>query len=197
MLYQNLTAQQLLKLIKPIKTEMRVTVDHNPFGEGGKQTLSAYTDKDGDLDTQGLKEYKFDGVDYGHDFAWTDGTYTGTFGLETTPWQNIKPEVYAVGDTVMILENARECGGYKKWGSQKVSMIGRKTCRIEKVGDNDSGLYYGIKDFTSGYVYNFASYCIQKIANPETITITITINGKEYLSTPELEAVLSRLEEKE
>jgi len=57
-----------------------------------------------------------------------------------------------------------------------------------------------LKDFhavtVSSYcARTFPAYCVQKIAN--LAQKTITINGKEYLSTPELEAVLLRLEEKE
>jgi len=51
-----------------------------------------------------------------------------------------------------------------------------------------------IKSITLKKGYKFPAYCVQKIANPTPKTITI--NGKEFVSTPELEAMLLTLEVK-
>ena len=200
MLYTKLNSQQLLEKIKDSKG-FHVTVNHNPFGEGGKQTLIAETNLSEFLGTHYLSTHylgqdDIEGIDYSYDSSWTDGTYKGTFDLDTTPFQNIKPEVYKVGDTVKILENVRECGNYNEWAENKKETIG-KIFKIFAVDDSDYGVSYGIQHPIYLWFASFPAYCIQKIEpvepEPEPEPQTITIGGDTYPVTPEFLTALSNL----
>jgi hypothetical protein len=103
------------------------------------------------------------------------------FQLDTTPFQNIKPEVYEVGDTVEVLEVAREAGNYEYWSEKVEQMIGKQFC-VENVCDDCDGVSYELGG------YHFPSYAVRKVVDfaetepepepkPDEI---IELNGKKY-----------------
>ena len=103
--------------------------------------------------------------------------------------ENIKPNVCRVGDTVKILQNAKECGDFNSWLDEKKDMIG-KEYRIIEVIDNRNGVSYSFR-VNPELNYILPHYCVQKIQHPKTVNI----NGKEYFSTSKLQAMIQELKE--
>jgi hypothetical protein len=190
MFYKQLNSKQLLEKIKDLTGIYSVTVAHNPDGEGegGKKTLISHTHKKGYLSTFNSGQHNINGVDYAFTATWTDGTYTGTFDLDTTPFQHIKPEVYKAGDTVQILENARDCGDYCDWDDDKKSMVG-KVFKIFSVYDTNEAVWYSIQPTKSAWYVNFPLYCIQKIETiPEPVEelLQVQLTEKQFSKLKEM-----------
>jgi hypothetical protein len=86
-----------------------------------------------------------------------------------------------VGDTVEVLEVAREVGNYEYWWEEKKEMIGKQFC-IERVCDNEYGTYYGLNEwvfphYTVRKVVDFAETEPEPEPKPDEI---IELNGKKY-----------------
>lgn len=158
------------KRLDPI---FKVIVEHNPNGRGGKTELyakinngylSTFTDNDY------LNQSNIDGVDY----EWGGGVWEyehkGEITLILPNNETKKPEVYEVGDTVLITEEAKKCGNYEDWNDKRKETIGKKY-KIEGTYDNGYGVSYIIKDKNGGD-YTFPHYCCQKV---ETETVEVTL----------------------
>jgi hypothetical protein len=142
----------------------QVWVDHNPEKKGERTLLWFCIDCDGELSTYILNQLNINNVDYINASPWhTD--YTGTFELVLPYNQFTKPEVYAVGDTVEVLENAKECDDYIIWSQKHKNMLG-KQLSIIAVQDHRGGICYSLVDAQGGGGYNFPHYCVRKIENP-------------------------------
>jgi hypothetical protein len=189
MLYKNIpNATELVKLIEQHKLPnfpaWRAKVDHNPNGEGSPTWLwFGIDDDDGFLHTYFSDQDDINNVDYAWDKHWHT-IYKGTFQLDSNPFQNIKPEVYKVGDTVEVLEVARKVGNYEYWFEKVEEMIGKRFC-VENVCDDCDGVSYGLGG------YYFPSYAVRKVVdfadleNPESEPELkpdeiIELNGKKY-----------------
>jgi hypothetical protein len=103
--------------------------------------------------------------------------YEGYYDLILEDNQNTKPEVYQVGDKVEILENARECGDFHIWASEKHNMVGQLGFEINEVVDGMGGIRYWIYNFEKSGIFLFPHYCVRRIEKKEE---TINIEGKDY-----------------
>jgi hypothetical protein len=74
--------------------------------------------------------------------------------------------VYEVGDTVEVLENAREMGNWKSlsYAEKRIPMIGN-TYEIVSVADIVYGVSYELK-YDDTYIFAFPHYCVRKVENP-------------------------------
>jgi hypothetical protein len=166
MLYKNIqNADKLVKLMEQHKLlgspVWKARVDHNPHGEGSPTWLWFRIDNNGNLVTCFNNQGNIDGIDYAWGEPWKT-SYTGTFQLDTNPFENIKPEVYEVGDIVEVLKVAREIGGYEGWPEGKKDMIG-KQFRVEKVYDEITGVSYTLQNID---VYClFPAYAVRKVVD--------------------------------
>jgi hypothetical protein len=152
---KNLTYDQLIKLA-PKDRPFQIEVESNAFGEGGKQILWAFIDKNSYLDTGIFDQYYINKIDYS--YSWRD-IYTGTFTLIDPRYQ--KPEVLKTGQKVRIMESARKCGDYKEWGKEFSDLIGTIDI-IEDVYDNPNGVYYYLQK-----MLYMPSYCVMPVEEKE------------------------------
>ena len=90
-----------------------------------------------------------------------------------------KPEVLEVGTEVEILESARDCGDYERWGTME-DMIG-KTFEIEDRDDGISGVNYLINS-----LYTVPHYCVRPVEKAE--------EKEEAKGIPEFEDTISQLD---
>lgn len=159
----NLTYEQLIELA-PKDRPFQIEVEMSSGISYGKQLKWTYLYNDGDLWTM------FDRN--GSDFWKTK--YTGKFTL-IDKYRNMyeKPEVLEVGTEVEILESARDCGDYKRWGMIE-DMIG-KTFEIEDRDDGISGVNYLINS-----LYTIPHYCVRPVEKVDEKEDIITVNGKKY-----------------
>jgi hypothetical protein len=176
MIAQNIPNADKLVKEAPEDRPFKIWVESNPIGEGGPQWLWAHIDHRGYLNTYLLKQNNINGVEYHSHEAW-HGFYAGKFHLDTAPFQNIKPEVYEVGDTVEVLGAARAIDDYE----YKIDMIGKRF-EIKAIQNYPSEV---------GYILNgwyFPSYAVRKVVDfaktepepkpkPDEI---IQLNGKKY-----------------
>lgn len=134
----------------------KVKVDNNPHSKGGEAEIYYRIDTDGDFSTHIINQNNIDSINYAFCVFWKDG-YTGTFTL-INPYQNIKPELYQVDDTVEVLENIKDCEDFYDCLPEKQESVG-KTFKVKYVLD---GHYEGIcylLDNDCTYPY----YCIKKV----------------------------------
>jgi hypothetical protein len=139
-----------------------IEVESNPGGEGGPQKLNAHR-RDDVISTFAKNQNYINDIDYVWDFSWHT-KYKGKVKLflPENDSQFKKPEVYKKGDIVVILESARECADFNKWGHKEKEMIGKKSI-IDFAMDNNYGVYYKINDCF------FPHYCVKKV---NTLEIT-------------------------
>jgi hypothetical protein len=104
------------------------------------------------------------------------------YQLDTTPFQNIKPEVYNRGDMVEVLEVAREVANYEDWDDEKKEMIGKQFC-IERAYTDLGGVCYGLGDY---YLPHFAVRKVVDFAElekpkpePEKKTVTLELTDEQ------------------
>lgn len=175
--------KELQKIVQESKVGVRVKVQSNPRGRGGEQELTFIKDKDGNLTTYCNCQADIDGVDYAWSFQWF-GNYKGTFGL--VPETPVKPEVYAVGDWVVVTEEFKKCGSFRNQSNKENALIGQIQ-KITEVWDNREGVHYGL--YIGGL---FPHYAVQRVESPEPETIKI--NGKTY-NKSEYDLAISNLNE--
>ena len=146
----------------------QVWVDHNPYGDGERTLLWYSINLYNKISTNIFNQHYIKGVDKGVDYAQSStwhNSYKGTFELVLPYNQFTKPEVYAVGDTVEVLENVREIGNWEDVVSEnKKSMIGN-CYEILGVNDDYSGIHYGLK-YDDNDKYIFPHDCVRKVENP-------------------------------
>jgi hypothetical protein len=182
-------ADELVKLMEQHKLLnfpcWRIRVDHNPYGEGSPTWLRACIHSIGDLDTFFKDQDDIDGIDYEHISAWHT-RYTGTFQLDTTPFQNIKPEIYKIGDTVEVLEVVKDCWGFSNWPDAKKELVGKKH-KIKLVYDTYTGIYYSLS-ISLNHNYVFPHYAVRKVvdfaelepkAEVEKKTVTLELTDEQ------------------
>jgi hypothetical protein len=156
---KNLTYDQLIELA-PKDRPFQIEVESNAFGEGGKQILWAFIDKNSYLDTGIFDQYYINKIDYS--YSWRD-IYTGTFTLIDPRYQ--KPEVLKAGQKVRIMESARDVGYYRTSKNSKeiTNQIGELNI-IDRVLDDDYGIYYETKKG-----YRFPHYCVMPVEDDEKV----------------------------
>jgi hypothetical protein len=140
----------------------QVWVDSNPYGEGEK-TLLFFIITDNVFGTNICSQHDVKDIDYAFDaYAYWHSKYKGTLELliNNCDCQNMKPEVYEVGDWVEVLPNIKEIGDYDKFNSIKKEMEG-KQFEITRVRDTYEGLCYTTNDS-----YIFPNYCLKKVDRP-------------------------------
>ena len=158
-------AQELLAYCK--KNNMsagQVYVDNSPDGVGEHTLLWFFINFSDKINTDISNQHDINGVDYAYSVNWhTD--YTGSFELVLPYTQFTKPEVYAVGDTVEVLENATEIGVWTSLTSDKRQAMVGNCYKIVSVYDTVYGIYYKLEYDNSDNFY-FPHYCVRKVENP-------------------------------
>jgi hypothetical protein len=141
----------------------QVWVDSNPFGDGKRTLLWFCIDTDKELSTYLGMQHKIKSVDYAYlGIRWYN-EYKGSFELVIPFDQFTKPEVYAVGDTVEVLENVREIGNWENLSPEKRSSMIGKCYKIVTVYDDFEGIYYTLNNRNR---FVFPHYCIKKVEQP-------------------------------
>lgn len=105
-------------------------------------------------------------------YQWLDGSYTGTFTL-IDPCEGKKPQPFEVGDYVEVLENARECGDFKDWRSEKKEYVS-STGIIRQVFDDSDGISYIVDE---GWL--LPHYCLRKVDPPKPKTVTLELTKEQ------------------
>jgi hypothetical protein len=155
-----------------IGNPVKLGVDNNAYNKHGYHELYFVA-----LENCAISSFRRDTGFYTNrdeDFEWQDSwenEYKGNFyvltdSLPVNQTLPLKPEVYKKGDTVIILESAKECGDFGTWDETKIDMIG-KTYQIDTVADKYTGISYNIED------YLFPHYCVKKIESEKPQTIQI------------------------
>jgi hypothetical protein len=136
----------------------QVWVEHNPLEKGDRTLLWFYISSN-KIGTNIYNQHDIEGYNYSYVHTWHN-IYKGSFELVLPYNQFTKPEVYAVGDWVEVLENAKEIGNWKNLSpEQRSSMIG-KCYKIDGVSDHCSGIYYTLND---RYSFIYPHYCVKKL----------------------------------
>jgi hypothetical protein len=143
----------------------QVWVETNALGEGTRTILWFHINCVGEINTYILNQSNINDFDYAYMSDW-HSEYKGSFELVLPFDQFTKPEVYKVGDTVEVLENAREIGNWKNLShaEKRSPMIGN-TYKIISVDDTVYGVYYTFK-YDNNYNFTFAHYCVRKVEKP-------------------------------
>ena len=196
--------QELEKIVQESKVGVRAKVQSNPYGEGGEQELTFATDEFGNLTTKCFNQYSepsiltqknmmityaYNGVD------WIN-KYKSTFELVEPAY--IKPEVYAVGDWVVVTKEIKKCGDYKErhcYIRNVTNQIIGKPLQIKDVFDDFCGISYCLGEINypnDNSTYSFPHYAVQRVSPPESETIEV--NGKIYLKS-EYDLAIVGLEE--
>lgn len=177
---KKITYQELEKIVQASKVGVRVRVDSDPYGKGYQQILTfAYLEDayygGSDLSTYGFNQDKIDGISYSYSGTEWQEQYKGTFELvEELP---VKPEVYAVGDWVVVLEEFKKC---KDWNKYCRNSIG-KIYKIQEVGDSNFGINYYLESGNGqGDGYHYPHYAVQRVNPPEPTPEIIEVNDKTY-----------------
>lgn len=148
----------------------KIRVDSNPYNQGKQVELYYFFDHIDNFSTYIINQDNINGVYYCFDIRWKED-YTGTFTL-LNPYQNIKPEVYEVGDTVEVLENLKDCRNFIETSVLK-NHIG-DIFTITEVFDDYSGICY-----TLDSNFTYPHYCLKKV-NISKLKETINIDGIDY-----------------
>ena len=187
---KKITYQELKEAVQESPYLFReMWVDHNPFGEGERTKLRFFIDGLGSISSFINNQTNIKGVNYGYYIQWKHD-YTGTFELVVEP--PVKPEVYVVGDLVVVLAEIKKCRDYENWNKYCRNSIG-KTYKIEEVSDSNFGINYYLESGNgSGDGQRYPHYAVHRVSSPKPETITI--NNKTYLKS-EYDSAIAGLEE--
>jgi len=153
----------------------KVKVEKSPRNRGTYQELW-YDFKGGAFNTYGHGQDNIDGQDYSFFREEWQFSYNGNFTLiNPNPYQSFKPEVYMVKDMVKVLDNARGCGSFESWDTEKIKMIG-EVFEISEVIDDTYGIYYILNTPNK---YTFPHYCLRRVSLKQEQE-TINIDGKDF-----------------
>lgn len=138
----------------------KIRVDSNADGEGQEVELfyyiSTYIGNEMYFSSYITNQTSVGGINYAFDKSWKYD-YTGTFTL-LNPYNNIKPELYQVGDIVEVLENIKDCKDFYDCIPEKQESIG-KTFKIKYVFDSHyDGICYLLEND-----YRYAHHCLKKV----------------------------------
>ena len=178
------TYRQLQKIVQESKVGVHVKIQSNPWGEGKVQVLIFLPLKNGYVSTKWYGQGDIEGIDYSAWYEWRDN-YKGRFELVEPA--TVKPEVYAVGDWVVVTEEAKKCEDYESWLITQPNIIGQE-CQITETHDTCYGISYELC-----YMF-FPYYAVQRVEPPESEPQTIKVHGKIYLKS-EYDSAIAVLEE--
>ena len=138
----------------------QVYVDHNPCGEGERTLLWFYIPININIvNTNIYNQHDINGVDYAYASGWHN-SYKGSFELVMPYTQFTKPEVYAVGDWVEVLENVYTITDVtgSSWEEEETHF------KITQVIDTYHGISYRLQ--CDGRYDVLPHYCVKKVENP-------------------------------
>jgi hypothetical protein len=163
---------------------LRMRVQSNALGKGSPQWLWANLEDHLSLNTCLGNQHDIDGVNYAFlGSSWED-LYEGTFDLDTAPFQNVKPEVYQVGDTVEVLDTVKLDAIFYNLRStiqERIKDMVGKTFKIQTTYDNDHSVFYEVngRDLPHYAVRKIIDFNdIEKSESQEKITVELT--SEEY-----------------